>query len=255
MYGSFAQGIGDRFSDIEFWLFTTDPIDATAWCERIAPTLAITRNEFGAHVVFFPDLIRGEFHFAPYAEIAQVATWPAVGAAPDDMIVVDRHGTLRPLLAGLPAEPEVPGTAREVEQLCLRFVNWLVLGLHVYARGEVLRAHDALSHVHRHLIWMARLDADGPVGAWLTPSRRAELELPAATATLLHAAHTGDAAGGLRNAWVIGHDLWRKLADRYGFTVVAALSEAIDDRVVQLLTDHHADIAILNSKSKGASGD
>jgi lincosamide nucleotidyltransferase len=32
-----------------------------------------------------------------------------------------------------------------------------VLARHVAARGEYLRAWDALGHIQRHLLWMARL--------------------------------------------------------------------------------------------------
>jgi lincosamide nucleotidyltransferase B/F len=232
MYGSFAQGVGDAYSDVEFWLFTRDDVDTRAWLEQIGPTLAITVNEFGSHVVFFPGLIRGEFHFAPVTEIGQVAAWPALGAPLDDMIVLDRRGALRDLLSAAPTRLDVPDDAAEVEQLCLRFANWMVLGLHVRARGEILRTYDALSHVHRHLLWMARRNADA-TRTWLTPSRRAEAELPAADVARLHAAMAGDADTGPALAWAIGRDLWRDLAARYGFVVAESLCAAIDEWIVQ----------------------
>ncbi len=248
MYGSFAQGVGDRYSDVEFWFFHCAPVDGRAWCERIGPTNAIVVNEFGAHVVFFPGLIRGEFHFASTAEMAQVAAWPSDGASVDDMIVHDRTGELRELLLRR-RPPDVPSSAADIEQLCLRFANWLVLGLHVLARGEVLRAHDALSHVHRHLLWMARVDAD-QTRTWLTPSRRAERELPPASAAQLRMAMAGDAIAQFANSWKAGQQLWRRLAVLHGFAIADVLWHEIDDRVVQIIADHHTDVARPNGKSE-----
>ncbi|WNV86489.1 hypothetical protein [Umezawaea sp. Da 62-37] len=170
-YGSFPQGSGDEHSDIEFWLFTSARIDPAEWCSRIAPITHHVRNEFGADVVFFEGLIRGEFHFAQ--DIAQVAEWLARGAPVDRMIVLDRTGALRRALDAVPLRPALPASA----EVCGRFVNWLVLAHHVRARGEALRTADTMAHVRRHLLWMARL-AEASTDHWLTPSRLAEQELP-----------------------------------------------------------------------------
>jgi lincosamide nucleotidyltransferase len=38
MYGSFAQGSADEYSDIEFWLFFgADPGDPRDWIAQVAP--------------------------------------------------------------------------------------------------------------------------------------------------------------------------------------------------------------------------
>jgi lincosamide nucleotidyltransferase len=248
MYGSFAQGVADEYSDIEFWFFTDGDVDPRAWLDQLGPLLSVVVNEFGSHVVFFPGLIRGEFHFAAASELGQVADWPWLGAPVDDVIVLDRRGVLRELLGRTPQRLVVPGTASEIERLCLRYANWLVLGLHVRARGEIMRTHDALANVHRHLLWMTRLRADA-TRTWLTPSRRAEAELPAADVAHLHAALTGDVAAGLARAWEAGRNVWRDLASRHGFEFPEALVAEIDARVMQTLTDHRTDIASSNSKS------
>jgi lincosamide nucleotidyltransferase len=185
MYGSFAAGEADGHSDIEFWLFFTPrriaALDPRAWCEQIAPVGYGLRNEFGAYVVFFAGLVRGEFHFATVDDIASVGDWPGRGAPAERMLVVDRGGLLGPVLEALPQryapDPDDPGV---VAEYCDPFVNWLVLAYHLAARGEDLRAWDALGHVQRHLLWMARL-AERSTGHWLTPSRAAERELAAAT--------------------------------------------------------------------------
>jgi lincosamide nucleotidyltransferase len=235
MYGSFAIGEADAYSDVEFWLFfdpdSRDRVDRRGWCEQIAPVTHLVRNEFGTDVVFFPDLVRGEFHFATTDDIPSVRAWPAKGAATDRMIVLDRRGLLRPALDSVPEQPLVPTDFDEIETLCGRFANWLVLGHHVAARGETLRAWDALGHVHRHLTWLARL-AEQSTTHWLTPSRRAEAELsPEAVTALLDTTVRADADGvrdGLRAAWKHGRQHWIQLARRHGRSVPEGLFAQLD---------------------------
>jgi lincosamide nucleotidyltransferase len=200
MYGSFASGEGDEHSDIEFWLFFDHTPDPLSWCSAVAPVSHLVVNEFGAHVAFFPGLIRGEFHFATTADISGIAGWPARGAAVENMLIADRGGRLAPVLHALPARPVLPSA----EDLHGRFVNWLVLAHHVIARGEHLRGWDALGHVRRHLLWLLRL-AEGSTGHWLTPSRNAEAELPAHRLAALR--ESASPAAALRAAWLAGRDL------------------------------------------------
>jgi lincosamide nucleotidyltransferase len=234
MYGSFAQREFDAYSDIEFWLFSAPraaPVDPGDWCAAIAPTSYLTRNEFGAHVAFFPGLIRGEFHFASAQEIASVRSWPARGAVVQDMVVVDRTGELTEALASLPLRAHTPRTAAEINTICGRFANWLVLAGHVAQRGEHLRALDALAHCRRHLLWMARLVTDR-TAHWLTPSRLAEVELPAdvlhAIGTTTGTASPDQIAAALRASWACGRDYWCRLSERYGNPVPTALFVELD---------------------------
>ncbi|MQY13183.1 hypothetical protein SRB5_33260 [Streptomyces sp. RB5] len=212
MYGSFAAGEGDAYSDIEFWLFF-DParlaeVDPREWCERVAPVRHLVLNEVGTYVAFFPGLVRGEFHFVATDAIAGVAHWPARGAAVERMVVKDRTGELTPVLEGLPDSAE----EGDAEALCGRFANWLLLAHHVAARGELLRAWDALGAVQRHLLWLTRLH-EGAVRHWLTPSRGAEGELsgPAYTALAEATAGAADVDRALAAAWRTGRALWREL--------------------------------------------
>ncbi|MFE1318278.1 hypothetical protein [Kitasatospora phosalacinea] len=236
MYGSFAAGEADEHSDVEFWLFFTArrraEVDPRAWCEAIAPLSYGLLNEFGSYVAFFPGLVRGEFHFATVDEIAGVAGWPARGAAVERMLVVDRRGVLAPVLEGLPQRyvPPVDGPG-VIAEYCDPFANWLVLALHLAARGEELRAWDALGHAQRHLLWMARL-AEESTAHWLTPSRGAERELSAATVAGLRAATCAasprELAGALRGALELGRRLWPVIAARYGRTAPVELFAEVD---------------------------
>lgn len=237
MYGSFAAGEADEHSDIEFWLFFTPErlaaIDARAWCSQIAPVTYVLRNEFGAHVAFFPNLIRGEFHFANAGDIRSVVgAWPARGAEIERMIVVDRTGQLAPVLRSVPQRYEAPSNGPAIlAEYCDPFVNWLVLAHHLLARGEYLRAWDALGHAQRYLLWMARL-AEEATAHWLTPSRGAEAELAVATVTALQAATSAATADGLqvalRAALREGQRLWQTLAERYDQNAPSALFSALD---------------------------
>jgi lincosamide nucleotidyltransferase len=208
-----------------------DAVDRLAWLRAIGPIRYSVVNEFGSHVVFFPNLIRGEFHFATDADIASVATWPARGAPTDEMIVLDRTGALRRALDSLPAQPALPTSDEEIEELCGRFANWLVLAHHVGRRGELLRAIDALSHAQRHLLWMARL-AEDQTQHWLTPSRLAEADLSRRTIDAMYATAPRTNAQDIRRAsaaaWACGRGYWLQLANRHHFTIPLAFFDELD---------------------------
>jgi lincosamide nucleotidyltransferase len=241
MYGSFAAGEADEHSDIEFWRFFTAArraeIDPRSWCAGIAPTSYGLLNEFGSYVAFFPGLVRGEFHFATVDDIAGVAEWPARGAAVERMLMVDRSGALAPVLRGLPEWYVPPVDSPEIiTKYCDPFANWLVLAHHLAARGEDLRAWDALGHAQRHLLWMARL-AEESTAHWLTPSRGAERELSADTVAGLRAATSAaspqELTGALRAALELGRRLWPVIAARYGQSAPTALFAELDAALKQ----------------------
>jgi lincosamide nucleotidyltransferase B/F len=230
-YGSFTQGVGDEWSDIEFWLFPAAgaPFDPVLWCSRVGALNLVTPNEFGGYVAFLPGLLRMEVHVAE--DVSVVRDWPARGAPVDDMVLLDRTGELTRALGQLRGHPPVPDSAAQVEALCGRFANWLVLADHVLRRGEVLRAFDALGHVQRHLLWLVRLSS-GHVEHWLTPSRAAETDLPAHQiehlASATGAARTAQMHAALRNAWAVGRVHWTELAARYNFPVPDRLFTELD---------------------------
>jgi lincosamide nucleotidyltransferase B/F len=200
------------------------------------PGTHVTPNEFGAQVALFPNLVRGAFHFATTADIESVANWPARGGATvDDMLILDRSGRLADALAKIPAEPVIGRTPYDIEVLTGRFANWLVLAHHVAARGELLRAVDALTHAQRHLLWLARL-ANDATGSWLTPSRGFEAQLPAdVTATLRELPGPADAASvaaSLRRTWQAGRTLWVSLvpAERLPDGLIVELDDTLGPR-------------------------
>jgi lincosamide nucleotidyltransferase B/F len=79
MYGSFALGEGDRFSDIEFYLFFDEEalgnLEEQAWVAQIAPLELYYVNEYGNGTAIFENLVRGEFHFEAASNIGLVEAW------------------------------------------------------------------------------------------------------------------------------------------------------------------------------------
>jgi lincosamide nucleotidyltransferase len=234
-YGSFVHGEADAYSDIEFWLFfatsSAAMLDKRGWLADVGPVRHVVVNEFGSHVVFFPGLIRGEFHFATEDDVVSVAQWPARGAPAERMIVLDRTGALRRALESLPEQVRLPGTPAEIAELCGRFANWLVLAHHVAQRGELLRAVDALAHTQRHLLWMVRL-AEGRTQHWLTPSRSAERDLPAAVVDAIHRttaiADPRSLTAAIAATWTCGRHYWRQLAHQTTTTTPDDLFSDLD---------------------------
>jgi lincosamide nucleotidyltransferase B/F len=99
MYGSFAIGEGDRFSDIEFYLFfedeTSEGLEEEAWVEQIAPLYLYYVNEFGNGTAIFENLIRGEFHFEAASDVGMVDAWESAWfPALESAVLVDKNGEL-----------------------------------------------------------------------------------------------------------------------------------------------------------------
>lgn len=237
MYGSFTQGEADEWSDIEFWLFFGDEemvdVDPDSWCAAISPTLLTVRNEFDTHVAVFESLIRGEFHFVPVSAIDTISRWPARGAPTEAMLITDRSGRLRRVLEELAETREPPSSATSVQELCGRFVNWLLLGDSVLRRGETARAQAVLGEINRHLLWLVRLLEQSAFR--LTPSRLAERELSARVleryARTTAASDPTALVSAYAEAWAWGKAMWLDLADAHNFEPPTALFAAIDARM------------------------
>ncbi|WP_020575773.1 nucleotidyltransferase domain-containing protein [Actinopolymorpha alba] len=226
-YGSRVAGLGDAYSDVEYWVFVDDEAlerwEPAAWIGQVGEPDLLVQNEFGAWVAVNDGRVRVEVHFWPASDLDVVRSWPARGAPVAAMVIVDRDGRLAPALRDLPELAPVPRTPEEVAELCGRFANWWILGRNVLARGELERAHDALSHVRRHLLWLARLD-EGATTRWLTPSRLAEQDLSEEVLEALRrVGGSGAGSAALAEAyvaaWELGSRLWQALARTWGFGV------------------------------------
>src|SRR5215211_2192976 len=99
MYGSFALGEGDRFSDIEFYLFFADEalgnMEEQVWVAQIAPVDLYYVNEFGNGSAIFENLVRGEFHFEAASNVGLVDVWESAWfPSLESAVLVDKSGEL-----------------------------------------------------------------------------------------------------------------------------------------------------------------
>ena len=241
MYGSFAQGEGDGFSDIEFILFFEDEsledVDQEEWVSRISPVGLYFVNEYGNGTAIFENLVRGEFHFDRASDIEGMvgesmrdADWlPSL----EDTLVLDRTGELTPRLQEIVGPPPERDTPEQVRFVCDCFVNWFVFGANLFARGELARSLDLLGIVRDRLLQMVRV-LEGSTLHWFNSAKFLEKEISepsyaryvACTAHLdrqeLHRAYL--------SAWRWGRELMSSLAERHGIALPATLLVRLDRR-------------------------
>lgn len=241
MYGSFAQGEGDRFSDVEFVLFFDDEalkgIDQRAWISRIATVELYYVNEFGAGTAVFDDLVRGEFHFEGASGITKIdkslkeTDWlPSLEAA----LVLDRTGKLTRRLQTAVGPPLDRDTPEQAQFLCDGFVNWFLFGSNLLARGELARALEFLGFVQRHLLRMARL-LEKATTNWPTPSRALERDVSEASYARYASCTAGLDEAALRSAyassWGWGREMMLSLSERHGIYPNVGLLDRINERL------------------------
>lgn len=245
MYGSFAQGEGDGFSDIEFILFFEDDalenVDQQRWVSKISPVELYYVNEYGNGTAIFEGLIRGEFHFDRASDIGKIdESWRETGWFPslDDALVLDRTGELARRLravVGLPLDRDTPERVRFARD---SFINWLLFGSNLVARGEDARALDLLFFVQRYLLHMVRL-LEGKTEHWPSPSKALESDISRA-AYARYAACTArlngeDIRSAYLSAWEWGKEMMKVLGGRHGLESPATLLERIDQRLAGTL--------------------
>lgn len=181
MYGSFAKGGGDAFSDIEFVLFFADEtfntIKPALWLSQVSSLELCYLNRYGIYNVIFSNMVRGEFHFKPLSQVTEVAKWGETDWFPslESTLVVDKDGELTPYLQQLVGDRRETHHMQELLNACC---NWLLFGVNVWQRGEYARALDLLWWVQRHLLQMVRV-LEGQTENWPTPSKSLEEEISA----------------------------------------------------------------------------
>ncbi len=245
MYGSFAIGEADQYSDVEFLIYVRDEalpnFDPPAWLAQVSPVALYLRNEYGVGTALFANTVRGEFHFEPHSTMdSLVAFGQQAGFPPiEQMLIVDKTGALEPLLAQISGPGPERATRSESQRLVECSQNWLLMGLNVLARGERVRALELLGTVHRYLLQMAR-QAECSLRHYATPARRAEQEL-SADALARFAGCTASLRGDeLERAYA---SVWRwmsemdvTLAERYGLFLPKALLVSIERRFASILS-------------------
>src|ERR687889_2006223 len=178
MYGSFALGQGDRFSDIEFYLFFDEEalgdLEEQAWVGQIAPLELYYVNEFGNGTAIFENLVRGEFHFEAASNMGLVEAWESAWfPSLESAVLVDRDGELSRRVERLVRRPPDLDTPERALFVCRSLMNWALMGANLLKRGEYARAEAFLTLVHSHLLKLMRL-VEGKSVNWLSPTRRLE---------------------------------------------------------------------------------
>ncbi|HVF98542.1 MAG TPA: nucleotidyltransferase domain-containing protein [Chloroflexia bacterium] len=239
MYGSFTRGEGDAYSDIEFVLFFRDEeigeVDQLEWVRQIAPVEMYFVNEFGNGTAIFSNLVRGEFHFDKASDMRLVQGWKDSAWFPslEATIMVDHTGELARLLRPYTTPPQ-HDTPEQVRALCERFINWVLFGANVLARGEHARALEILGMAHRYLLWLARL-AEGRTEHWPTPSKSLERDISPATyarfKTCTASLDEGQLWHAYDNAWKWGKELMTGQAEKHGIALPTTVISAMDARL------------------------
>lgn len=184
MFGSFAIGEGDAYSDIEFAVFIVDKsfdsFEQRSWLNEVSPVAAYFPDDFGHYTALFENSIRGEFHFLRKADIPIISTWQGYGWFPslDAAVLLDRSGELSQYASALVGGPPIREGASLVEGLVLNLISLMLLGANLLNRGEYARAWALLGKAHENLLKLVRLH-ERATDHWPTPSRALEKDLSA----------------------------------------------------------------------------
>ena len=239
MYGSFALGQGDRFSDIEFYLFVADEalesLDEEAWVSQIAPLELYYVNEFGNGTAIFENLVRGEFHFEAASNVELVDSWESAWFPTlESAVVVDKSGDLSRRVSRLVRRPPEMDTPERALFLCRSLMNWTLMGTNLLKRGEYARAEAFLTLVHGHLLQAMRL-VEGKSANWSSPTRKLEEDASAASYERFRSCTAALDAEQLvlayTSTWEWSRELMSELSTRHTF----ALPEALLNKVNQHL--------------------
>jgi len=239
MYGSFALGEGDRFSDSEFYLFFDEEalgdLEEQAWVGQIAPLALYYVNEFGNGSAIFENLVRGEFHFEAASNVGLVDAWESAWfPSLESAVLVDKSGELSARVGRLVRRPPDLDTPERALFLCRSLMNWTLMGANLLQRGEHARAEALLTLVHGHLLQALRL-VEGKSANWLDPTRRLEEDASATSYERYRACTAALKAEQLVSAyastWEWGRELMGELATRHGFVLPEALLRKLDRRL------------------------
>lgn len=182
MYGSFAKGGGDEYSDIEFAFFFEEKylerLDKEKWLKTIYDIDLYFTNMFGIETVIFSNLVRGEFHFYKASEVSLVSGWVDTDWFENisDTLIVDKNGELLKHLNKLVGDVPKKEIISKLQSIIDSYYNWLLFGINLVARGEFARSLDILWWVQKDLLKLKRIEINS-LENFATPSKQLEFDL------------------------------------------------------------------------------
>ncbi|MUG47609.1 nucleotidyltransferase [Paenibacillus woosongensis] len=228
MYGSFTKGEGDKYSDVEFYVYLKSTeigqFESSDWMKDIAPYDLLFFNEFGTEVVVFSNLIRGEFHFQPESEIEVIKTFKETGVFPDteSMFIYDTTGKLKACLDDLKGDGPERMTNENVNFAFNNFVNAWIMGTNVLKRGETARSLECLTYVQKYVLQLIRI-REKNVERWLNATKNLEADLSEKAygeyASMTSRLDKEDLYHAYANALHVVEELVLILADNYQFDI------------------------------------
>ncbi len=181
MYGSFVKGEGDKYSDIEFYVFLRDGccVDKLKWISTVHPIELMFVNEFGTDVVVFDNLIRGEFHFLPVKDISIIKSWQGYTSFEfrDKMNFVDKDGMLKEILDNIqPPFLPVHNTPVQIEWLADSLINNLLFACNLLKREEYAHLHSIFQYIQKYILWLVRIHEQSEKH-WESPTKKLEVDI------------------------------------------------------------------------------
>jgi lincosamide nucleotidyltransferase len=237
LYGSFATGEDDEYSDLDVRVYFDDvplaELDQKNWLDQIEPIAFCYINEFDVTAVVFNNLVRGEFHFDLVSDMANLEEFLGNICFPslENTILVDKTGKLSAHIEKLIGSPPGHTTPEEAQNLCNSFINWFLFGINVFARGEFSRADELLHMVDDILLRMIRL-VEGVDEYWITPTKSLELEISPKMYRRFLACTSAADADSLAPAYQACLDLGRELMAEMMIQFKLELPEDLIERLI-----------------------
>jgi lincosamide nucleotidyltransferase B/F len=245
MYGSFARGEGDEFSDIEFYLFIDSSeyktFDQVEWIGQVAPIFFNFVTPQGISVAIFKNLIRGEFHFLKSSEMPGLRAFRQIASFPDtdSMRIIDRTGELQKYLDYLSG----PGPDRQSRESVLtlyhNLLTTILSGIDQLGRGERARSLDTLGMVQRLLLWLVRIQEGKILHSESRAFRNLEKDLSNAAydryVTCTGSLREQSLEHAYQCAWAWSKELMTSPANPYESPIDRLLIESLDSRFLRIL--------------------
>ena len=180
MYSSFTKNEGDKYSDIEFYIFlkTKENFSAEKWVNQIHPVALYFINEHGSEVAIFENMIRGEFHFLTTDEIKVIKSWEGIVAFSDfdQMNLIDKDGFLTETLNQIKVKFPDRTADENILWLSQSLLNVLLTTNNLIKRGEFAHAHQNLTTAQKYLLWLIRI-ATNKTQHWESPTKSLERDI------------------------------------------------------------------------------